>query len=117
MAKAIKFLKLRNKVPVGLVPCGVAVPQMIAQVLHRVQGLVYLLDRLQTRIIVEVFLQLWILDVRVIGHAIETLSRIPPVAIGLEAVKPRVPHLDSVVVILVFLFLGQDRHLKIWVLL
>ena len=90
---------------------------MIAQVLHRVQGLVYLLDRLQTRIIVEVLLQRWILDVRVIGHAIETLSRIPPVAIGLEAVEPRVSNLDSLVVILVFLFLGQDRHLKVWVVL
>ncbi len=76
MAKAIKLLKLHDEVPVGLVPCRVAVPYMIAQVLYRVHGLVYFVHRLTIRFVVEVVFQRRILNVRVIGHAIETLGRI-----------------------------------------
>ena len=59
---------------------------MIAQVLYRVQGLVYFVDHLYACIVVYVFFQFWILDVSKIGHAIETLGRVRPVIIRLEAV-------------------------------
>ena len=59
---------------------------MIAQVLYRVQGLVYFVDRIYVCIVVYVFFQYWILDVSKIGHAIKTLSRVRPVIIRLEAV-------------------------------
>ena len=90
---------------------------MTGQVLYSVQGLIYFGDIIQICIVVKVVFQIWILDVREIGHAIETLGRVRPVIVRLEAVKPRISKLDCLVVILIFLLFRQDWYLENWVLI